>query len=115
MGAIKPPANEREIEMWLVWVLIVGGILLCIGFTIVFELLRKSNKKYAIDEKDERNQTIYSKAGYKAWGMNLFLIASSGAGLFFRGHTELVLILGILFVVNIVSMLIMIVYFDKKM
>jgi hypothetical protein len=114
-GVITPPANEREIDKWVVWVILGIGFLLSVGTAIVFELLKKVNKKYEIQEKDERNQAIYSKAGYKAWLFTIFIFVSSGVGLFIRGHSELVLIFGCLFLISFISWLVCIVYYGKKM
>ncbi|MCL1882716.1 MAG: hypothetical protein FWF81_03070 [Defluviitaleaceae bacterium] len=116
VGAIPSPVYEREIEMWVIGVIIGIALALVVGGTITFELIRKTSKKYAIEEKDERHQAIFTKSCSTAWRLNIFVLAMLGAGMLTRGYpSEIVLLFGVLVAFNIASMLVMIVYYYRKM
>jgi predicted lysophospholipase L1 biosynthesis ABC-type transport system permease subunit len=114
-GVISLPDGEGP-GLWVIVIIIAAGLVLTVGTTVVYELLKKSNKKYEIEEKDERNQALYSKAGFHAWLANIAAISAIAGFMFSTGFDNSYLILlGILFGYNIISYLVLIVYNSKKM
>jgi hypothetical protein len=114
-GLLTLPENPPQIETWAMLAIGIGGVVLLAAIILFFNWLRKNNRRYAAEEKDERNQAIYAKAGLNAWGLDKIILAASGAGLYMRGYTALALIFACLFAINTISMLVLMVYYSKKM
>jgi len=100
---------------WLVTIIVAVGILFFVGAIAADESKKKYDKEYANQEKDERNEALRGKAGYKAWEMSTMLIAASCFGLFLSGHNGIALLLVYLFAVNALSMLVLRAYYNRRM
>jgi prolipoprotein diacylglyceryltransferase len=111
---IKPPENEPDLELWVFLAVMGGGIALCIGGAVLGQLLRK-NKKYEIEEKDERNIAIQGKAGIATFGINIFILAAIITFCLMSGYQPTVWVLGGLAIANVLSFIGAAVYYDKKM
>jgi len=111
---VASPENERDLETWVFLAVIGGGIAICLGGTVLGELLKR-NKKYEIEEKDERNQVIVGKAGFSAWGANIFALSAVITFCLVSGYEPSVLVLACIGIFNILYLIGAMVYYDKKM
>ncbi|MCL2109422.1 MAG: hypothetical protein FWH20_08795 [Oscillospiraceae bacterium] len=114
-GVLEPPGEAVEAEMWVVGVVIGVGVILFVVPTIILEMLKKRDKKYEIEEKDERNVMLRGKASNAACAVNIGAISGLCTTLFLMGNSKPALLLMFLGVINIVSWVVAFVFFNKKM
>jgi MFS family permease len=115
IGVIAPPENPRDVNWWVIGAVIGGGLLMVTGAEIITELLKKHNKKYEIEEKDERNLALRGRASFTAWGLNIGILTAVIAFCTLTGYEPTVLSLALIGVANILCFFAAMVYHNKKM
>jgi len=114
-GIVAPPENPREFNWRVIAAAIGGGLIGCLGITIIVELFRKHSKTWAIEEKDERNFALSRRAGSTAWLLNIVIITYVIIFCIITGHEPSVLTLGCIGIANIVCFVGAMDYHNKKM